>query len=95
MIVIILFNFRLLTPCNKICINSQSDQILPYLKCINALLHQAVAICKAATLVSEPPQTLSTKEFVLPGKSLERQWRFVKTTKPPGRKKNGHVLRCI
>ncbi|XP_065892128.1 uncharacterized protein [Dysidea avara] len=27
------------------------------------------------------------------GKSLERQWRFVKTTKPPGRKKNGNVLR--
>ena len=76
-------------------INSNSNQILPYLNCINVLLHQAVATCKAAALVSKPPETLNKKEIMPPGKSRERQWRFVKTTKPPGRKKNGNVLRYI
>lgn len=74
-------------------INSNSDQILPYLDRINALLHQAIATCNAATLISKTPETLSKVEILPPGKYLERQWRFAKTTKPPGRKKTGNVLR--
>jgi len=58
-------------------------------------LHQAAATCKAAGQVSKPPEPLSKKEIMPPGKSLEHQWRFVKTTKLPGRKKNGNVLRYI
>ena len=49
-----------------------------YLDHINALLHQAVATCKAATQVSKPVDSLTKKEKVPPGKSVEHQWRFKK-----------------
>ena len=75
-----IFKFRLLTPCKKIYNHASTLRVIN-LEHINTLLHQAVATCKAAKLVYEPPQTPSTIEFVPLGKSLERQWRFVKTTK--------------
>ena len=66
---------------------------MPYLDHVNALLHQAVATCKAAIQVSKLPEPLVKKENMPPGKSLDHQWRFVKTTKTPGRKRNGNILR--
>ena len=74
-------------------INSNNNQIMPYLDHVNALLHQAVATCKAAIQVSKLPELLVKKENMPPGKSLDHQWRFVKTTKTPGRKRNGNILR--
>lgn len=66
---------------------------MPYLDHVNALLHQALATCKAAVQVSKPPEPLVKKENMPPGKSLDHQWRFVKTAKTPGRKRNGNILR--
>ena len=74
-------------------INTNEDQLMPYLDHVNALLHQAVATCKAATQVSMPPEPLVKKETIPAGKLPSHQWRFVKTTKTPGRKKNGTILR--
>ena len=69
-----------------------SNEILPHLDHINALLQQAIATCIAAAKVTKPPELIKKKEILPPGKCLERQWRFIKTTKLPGRKK-GNVLR--
>ena len=66
---------------------------MPCLSHVNALLHQAVSTCKAAMQTSQPLQDLGEKENIPPRKSLEHQWRFMKTCKSPGRKKNGNVLR--
>ena len=74
-------------------INANNNQIMPYIDHVNALLHQAVATCKAAVQVSKLPEPLVKKENMPPGKSLDHQWKFVKTIKTPGRKKNGNVLR--
>ena len=73
----------------------QNTAVLPYLKHINALLQQAVITCKAAQK-TEPPsskQVLPIKEAIPPGKNFDHQWRFKQTTKTPGRKKAGLVLR--
>lgn len=40
-----------------------------------------------------PIQVLVKKENIAPGETKELQWRFKKTTKTPGRKKRGLVLR--
>ena len=74
-----------------------NDKVLPYLAHINALLHQALATCKAASngdslLAVEP---LVTKDVIPSGKSFEHQWRFRKTVKPPGKRKRGSILRYI
>lgn len=74
-------------------ITTNNNHVIPYLDHINALLHQAVATCKAATQVSKPVDLLTKKEKIPPGKSVEHQWRFKKTVKSPGRKKNGSILR--
>ena len=74
-------------------INAKNHQIMPYLDHVNALLHQAVATCKAAVQVPKLPEPLVKKENMPPGKSLDHQWKLVKTTKTPGIKKNGNVLR--
>ena len=75
-------------------INTNKNQTMPYLSHINALMHQAISTCKAAVQISEPLQELGEKENIPPRKSLEHQWRFMKTCKSPGRKRNGNVLRC-
>ena len=74
-------------------VNTSTSKILPHLDHIIALLHQAIATCIAATKVTKPPEPIDKKENLPPGKCLERQWRFVKTTKLPGRKRKGNVLR--
>ena len=70
-------------------VTSTNNEILPHLDHINALLQQAIATCIAATKVTKPPDPIEKKESLPPGKCLERQWRFIKTTKSPGRKKRG------
>ncbi len=73
----------------------QNVAVLPYIKHINALLQQAVATCKAAE-ITEPPSSkkvLVIKDNIPPGKNCELQWRFKQTTKTPGRKRTGLVLR--
>jgi len=74
-------------------VTSTNNEILPHLDHINALLQQAIATCIAATKVIKPPEPIEKKESLPPGKCLERQWRFIKTTKSPGRKRKGNVLR--
>ena len=76
-------------------VTQQNEAVLPYLKHINALLQQAVTTCKAA-LNTEPPshkRELPIKEFIAPGKNCNHQWRFRQTSKTPGRKKSGLILR--
>ena len=72
--------------------------VWPYLDHINAHLRNAVLACKAATS-SHYQQAASIsftpKEAVAPGKKMEHQWRFIKTTKASGRRKAGIVLRYI
>jgi hypothetical protein len=76
-------------------VTQKNEAILPYLKHINALLQQAVTTCKAALSTELPShtQTLPVKESIVPGKNCEHQWRFKQTSKTPGRKKSGLVLR--
>ena len=74
-------------------VNTSTNKILPHLDHIIALLHQAIATCIAATKVTKSPEPIDKKENLPPGKCLEHQWRFVKTTKLPGRKRKGNVLR--
>ena len=79
----------------QVQVTQQNEAILPYLKHINALLQQAVTTCKAAQN-TEPPshkQALPVKEPIPPGKNCEHQWRFKQTSKTPGRKKSGLILR--
>ena len=85
--------FNLLQKELQSFINTDNNKTLPYLNHINALLHQAVSTCKAAMETSEPVEELGEKENIPPRKLLEHQWRFTKTCKSPGRKKNGNVLR--
>ena len=76
-------------------VNTTNSKLLPHLDHINALLHQAISTCIAATKVTKPPEPIRKKENLPPGKCLEHQWRFIKTTKLPGRKRNGNVLRYV
>lgn len=75
-------------------VDNSRNQVIPYLNHINTLLQQAVSTCKAAVQTSEQLQDLGEKENIPPQKSLEHQWRFMKTCKSPSRKKNGNILRC-
>ena len=76
-------------------VTQQNEAVLPYLKHINALLQQAVTTCKAALNTELPShkQALTVKEYIAPGKNYEHQWRFKQTSKTPGRKKSGLILR--
>ena len=76
-------------------INTNSNQVIPYLDHINALLHQAVATCKAATQVSKPVDSLTKKEKVPPGKSVEHQWRFKKNSKITWKKKEWKCVKVF
>ena len=66
-------------------VNSDNPEILDH---VNALLHNAVLACKAASN-TDPciGESFQEKEHISPGQNMEHQWRFVKTTKSPGRKK--------
>lgn len=74
---------------------TQNIAVLPYMKHVNALLQQAVTTCKAAqdSITSAPKEPLPVKEAIPSGKNYEHQWRFKQTSKTPGRKKSGLVLR--
>ena len=76
-------------------VTTANDKVLPYLAHINALLHQALATCKAASksdsLLAVSP--LVTKDVIPSGKSIQHQWRFKKSVKPPGKRKRGSILR--
>ena len=76
-------------------VTKNNEAVLPYLKHVNALLQQAVTTCKAALSTELPShkQTLPVKESIAPGKNCELQWRFKQTSKTPGRKRAGLVLR--
>ena len=76
-------------------VTPQNTGVLPYIKHINALLQQAVTTCKAAQNTDLPSQkqSLPIKESIPPGKNCDHQWRFKQTSKTPGRKKNGLILR--
>lgn len=76
-------------------VTHENTPVLQYLPHINALLERALSVCKAAedSESSVDVQPLVTKENLAPGENKELQWRFKKTTKPPGRKKSGLVLR--
>ena len=66
-------SFKLLTPCRKIYSHTSTPTAIKSYHAL-ILLHQAVAMCKAAEQVSKPPEPLSKKEIMPPGKSLEHQW---------------------
>ena len=68
--------------------------VFQYLPHINALLERALSVCRAAKdtdITGTLP--LERKENIAPGERKELQWRFQKTTKPPGRKKSGQIFR--
>ena len=68
--------------------------VLPYLPHINALLLQTVTVCRVAEKSTVQQHHLTVKDFIPPGKTVGRQWRFKQTAKTPGRKKTGLVFRC-
>ena len=59
---------------------------------INSLLQQAVLNIRAVASSQVQPAMSFDGEKTAPGKNLEHQWRFHKTTRDPGRKKKGLVL---
>ena len=81
-------------------ITQENPLVWPHLDHINSHLHNTVLACKAATTCSSHHQqaastSFTPKEAVAPGKNMEHQWRFIKTTKPLGHRKAGIVLRYI
>lgn len=67
---------------------------VPYLDHINSCLHNAILSCRAAIESEHNPQaTFPMPEKIPATKRPELQWRFQKTTKTPGRKRNGLILR--
>ena len=72
--------------------NKKLHHLLPH---INSLLQQAVLNIRAVTTSQVQPATSIDGEKIASGKILEHRWRFHKTTKDPGRKKKGLVLRYL
>ena len=64
--------------------NNGIHHLLPH---INSLLQQAVLNVRAVTSAQVQPAISFDGEKIAPGKNLEHQWRFQKTTEDPGRKK--------
>ena len=69
-----------------------NTSVHPFLPHINSLLHNAVLACTSAMPTDTPIQHFKS-ETIASNKKMEHQWRFLKTTKTPGRKKKGLVLR--
>lgn len=69
--------------------NTSVHSFLPH---INSLLHNAVLTCTSAMSTDTLVQQFQSDK-IAPNKKMEHQWRFQKTTKPPGRKKKGLILR--
>lgn len=72
--------------------NASVHTFLPH---INSLLHNAVLTCTAAMSTDTSHTEQFKSEKIASNKKLEHQWRFQKTTKAPGRKKKGLVLRLV
>ena len=71
--------------------NTSVHSFLPH---INSLLHNAVLTCTSAMSTDTHVEQFKS-EKIAPNKKMEHQWRFLKTTKPPGRKKKGLILRLV
>lgn len=69
----------------------ENTAVHQYLKSLNSLLYKAVVMTRAATDVSVPAYPVT--EPVAAGKKNETQPRFQSTTKKPGRKRKGNVLK--
>ena len=67
----------------------------PVLDFINIHLYDAVIACRAAqtTELQTEAESFVVKEKVQPGQKMEHQWRFKSTSKRPGRKSSGLVLK--
>ncbi len=74
-------------------VTRENTLVHPFLPHINSLLHNAVLTCRAAS--TDINQTAFKGEKIAPGKKIEHQWCFKKTTNTPGRKKKGTVLRYM
>ena len=71
--------------------NTPIHAVLPH---INSLLHNAVLTCTAA-VSSDTSCTQFKSDKIASNKKMEHQWRFQSTTKAPGRKKKGLILRLV
>ena len=85
--------FHSLTQELQQLISTNDRAVLEHLDHINSLLHNAVLTCKAATVSVIPDKPFKEEDHFAPGQKLQHQWRFSQTTKTPGRKKKGTVLR--
>ena len=76
-------------------VTKHSHQLAPYFAHINSMLTSVFLKCKLAGSEETSPDIadFSNKQYVPPGKCNEHQWRFEKTSKTPGRKKNPSILR--
>ena len=72
-------------------------QLAQYFAHINSMLTSVLLKCKLAGSEETSPgiSDLSDKQYIAPGKCNEHQWRFEKTVKTPGRKKNPSILRWM
>lgn len=70
-------------------------QLAPYFAHINSMLTNVLLKCKLAGCkeTNSDISDFANKQYVPPGKCSEHQWRFEKTSKTPGRKKNSSILR--
>ena len=74
-------------------VTAQSAAI-PYLDHINSCLHNAILSCKAAVEAEKTPNAIfPTPEKIPATKKPDHQWRFKKTTKTPGHKRKGLILK--
>ncbi len=71
-------------------ITLSNKSVHPVLPHVNSLLHSAILACKASTVETREE---FEKENIAPNKNMDHQWRFQKTSQPPGRKKRGQILR--
>ena len=77
-------------------VSNNSQNLSPYFPHINAMLTNVLK-CKLAGSeeTCSDLSDFSTKQFIAPGKCNKHQWRFQKTSRTPGRKKNPSILRLI
>ena len=76
-------------------VTPENTAVLPFLKHVNSLLHNAILTCKAALSQNEcaTESFKNEAENIAPGKKPDHQWRFKPTSKPPGRKRKGMIFR--
>ena len=76
-------------------VTKYSHQLAPYFAHINSMLTSVLLKYKLVGSEETSPDIsdFSNKQYVAPGKCTEHQWRFEKTSRTPGRKKNPSILR--